>query len=228
MLENITLSQDEIGVILGGLLGDSSLKRGKSSICFWQSTKQNEYLLWKYNILKNIAGKITIAKDNQGYEHICFYTRRNPELTKSLYLPLEKMIYENDRKTVNRKWLNMLTPLSLAVWWMDDGCLSIWKGNRYGKLCTHSFSLEEHEIMKQYFSVKWGIDVQITVEKKKYYFLRLNVENLKKLITIIYPFVIEIPSMIYKIDLNYKNIVNLGQFEEVYEVIKKHQSHAIK
>ena len=102
---------------------------------------------------------------------------------------------------------NLLTPLSLAVWWMDDGCLSIYKpkGERYGKLCTHSFTLRENELIKKYFSVVWNIECKIKIEKQKYYFIRFNATEMKKLINIIYPYVLEIPSMVYKIDMQYVN-----------------------
>ena len=103
---------------------------------------------------------------------------------------------------------------------MDDGCLSIHKGNRYGKLCTHCFNYEENILIQKYFKRKWNIDVDIKIEKNKYYFIRFNVKALKKLIQIIYPYVIQIPSMIYKIDLDYTNTVNMGEFHEIYNIIK--------
>ena len=103
---------------------------------------------------------------------------------------------------------------------MDDGCLSIHKGNRYGKLCTECFTYEEHLIIQQYFKETWDINFDIKIEKNRYYFCRFNVENLKKLINIIYIYVTEVPSMIYKIDLNYKNNVDLKEFASTYHYIK--------
>ena len=111
--------------------------------------------------------------------------------------------------------------MSLAIWWMDDGNLSILKGNRYGKLATECFNYEEHLLMQKYFKDKWDINVQIKLEKDKYYFLRFNSTELKKLISIIYKYVCEIPSMIYKIDLDYKYDSRIGKdFEDIYKYIK--------
>ncbi len=224
MLKNITLSQDEMSVILGGLLGDAHLRTdNQNAITFRHCKKQKEYIEWKYDILKNISTKISNLIDQNGFEYIRFSVGSNKYLRNNLYSPLKVLIYENGIKTVNRKWLNMLTPLSLAVWWMDDGNLSIHKGNRYGKLCTNCFSKKEHQLIKQYFKVVWKIDIQIKLEKNKYYFCRFNVENLKRLFVIIYPYIIQIPSMIYKIDLNYKNDVKLGDFTDIYNAIKSHK-----
>ena len=65
--------------------------------------------------------------------------------------------------------------------------------------------------MKDYFSKVWNIEVKITPEKNKF-FLRFTVPNLKKLFSIIYPYVLEIPSMIYKIDMRY-NMAKLADDE---------------
>lgn len=208
-------------------MGDSYLGVDKNSITFRHCKKQEEYIRWKHNQLQNIANDIYehITPDN--YEYLIFRTKSNDYLRNFLYKKLRLLCLSKGKKTVTRRWLNMLTPLSLAIWWMDDGCLSIHKGNRYGKLSTHCFSYKEHLIIKKYFAKVWNIDIQITVEKKKYYFCRLNVENLKKLITLIYPYVIQIPSMIYKIDLNYKNNTNLGDFIDIYNQIKFYKNNCI-
>ena len=113
--------------------------------------------------------------------------------------------------------------MSLAIWWMDDGSICLSKRNRYGKLATECFNYEEHILMKKYFKEKWNINVQIKSEKNKYYFLRFNVTELKKLISIIYKYVCEVPSMIYKIDLQYQYNGRIGNdFIEVYSYINEH------
>lgn len=217
-----SLSQDELSVILGGLLGDSSYYKRDNVVTFSHSIKQKEYLEWKHDKLSNISNPIrqrVIGKSiitGEDWININFTTRRKPGLEED-YKSIRNLIFDsNGIKHVNRKWLNMLTPLSLAVWWMDDGCLSVRKEkdgriSRYGKLCTHGFSLSEQYIMKDYFSKVWNIEVKITPEKSKF-FLRFTVPNLKKLFSIIYPYVIEIPSMIYKIDMRY-NMAKLADDE---------------
>lgn len=213
MSQFYSLSQNELSIIMGGLLGDSSYCKKDNYICFVHSIKQLEYLEWKHNMLGDIANPIHQRVNGKsiidGSDLITTYfsTKTNSKLISD-YKEIKKIIFdENGVKTANRKWLNLLTPLSLAVWWMDDGCLSVHKEksgatSRYGKLCTHCFSLQEQNIIKQYFKVVWDIDVKITPEKS-YYFLRFTVPNLKKLFSIISPYVFEIPSMLYKINMKY-------------------------
>ena len=217
-----SLSQDESSVILGGLLGDSSYHKRDNIIVFSHSIKQKEYIEWKHEKLSNICNSVkqrVIGKSivtGEDLINVSFTTKKISDL-KSDYKSIRDLIFDsNGIKHVDRKWLNMLTPLSLAVWWMDDGCLSVHKEkdgriSRYGKLCTYSFSLSEQYIMKDYFSKVWNIEVKITPEKSKF-FLRFTVPNLKKLFSIIYPYVIEIPSMIYKIDMRY-NMTKLADDE---------------
>lgn len=208
-----SLSQNELSIIMGGLLGDSSYYKRGNYITFTHSIKQIEYLNWKHDILKNISNPIhqrIVGKsmvDGSDLITTYFLTKSNTNLLVD-YKEIRKIIFdENGMKSVNRKWLNLLTPLSLAIWWLDDGCLSVHKEkngsiSRYGKLCTHCFSLHEQYIMKQYFETVWGIEVKVTPEKS-YYFLRFTVPNLKKLFSIISPYVFEVPSMLYKINMKY-------------------------
>lgn len=208
-----SLSQDEVSVILGGLLGDSCYKKRDNVIVFSHSAKQKKYLSWKHDILSGISHDIRTSVvgrsiiTGEDLVNVSFYTKINKEY-RADYNSIKNLIFSDGKKTVNRRWLNMLTPLSLAVWWMDDGCLSVHKKkdgaiSRFGKLSTNGFSYEEQKIMKDYFKTVWDIDVKITPEKNSY-FLRFTVPNLKKLFSIIYPFVIQIPDMIYKINMKYK------------------------
>ena len=225
-----SLSQNELSVIMGGLLGDSCYSKRDDYIVFLHSIKQKEYIEWKHNILNNIANPLHVTKvgtsiiTNEDLLNISFRTKKNKELNID-YKHIRNIIFNEDGiKIVNRKWLNMLTPLSIAVWWLDDGCLSIHKGktgaiSRYGKLSTHGFSLKEQYIMKEYFKSVWDIEVKITPEKNKY-FLRFTVPNLKKLFSIVYNYVIEIPSMIYKIDMKYNmNNIKDDEYKDIQILI---------
>lgn len=216
----VSLSQKQ--VILGGLLGDSSCNL-KRIISFSQSEKQKEYLVWKskfFNKENDIKSTYNIW-NNKSYLRYYFnyYIKKEDE---TFYSFIRKNLYSGCRKKISLKYLNELTPLAIAVWWMDDGCISISKGNRYGKWATECFNYEEHLLIQKYFKEKWNINVQIKLEKNKYYFLRLNVTEMKKLIKIIYKYVCEIPSMAYKVDLQYAYDKRIGEdFREIYDYIKE-------
>lgn len=229
MLDNITLSHEQQQIIFGGLLGDAYFHKKRKIIRFSHAIKQKEYLEWKYSFFdkETIWGPYT-RYYKYGCENRYFEVHNNDSCLDQIYDYIKKYLYSNDgRKKISLKYLSNIDALGLAVWWMDDGNLSVHKGNRYGRLCTECFNYEEHILLQKYFKVKWGIHVDIKLEKNKYYFLRFNVTALKKLITIIYYYVCQVPSMIYKIDLNYTRNGRIGDFKEIYDYIKFHQINNI-
>ena len=200
-----SLLPEEIEIILGSILGDAWMTKtnqGYEYIWFSHSDKQKQYLEWLYDSLPNVrTTHITeYHYKTGGYVRYQFSSKHNPKLTNYI----RKVAYNGKTKCITRKYLNLLTPLSIAVWWMDDGSLSVYNGERRGKLCTHSFSLKENKIIQRYFKVVWGIESSIKTEKGKYYFIRLNATNMKKLVNIIYPYVEKVPGMIHKVDMKYK------------------------
>lgn len=226
MCESLSLSQKQI--IMGGLLGDAYYNRRNNSIRFAHSQKQYPYLQWKKSFFnENDVSKTYRRNYKEGYVGYSFEMYNRKHMYESFFNFIQKNCYKNTTKKISLKYLNELNALGLAVWWMDDGCLSIHKGNRYGKLCTHCFNYEENILIQKYFHDKWNIEVDIKEEKHRYYFIRLNVTALKKLISIIYKYVVEIPSMIYKIDLDYVNKKSIGDFGGVYYYIKNCKNNFI-
>lgn len=222
MINNIPLSQEQQQLVLGSLLGDGYCNRKRQIIKFCQCEKQKEYLEYKYSFFNSdeVYG-IYKREYKEGYIGYSFEFPNIKHKYDTLYSYIGKYLYSNEgRKKISPSYLKELSPLGLAIWWMDDGSLCNSKGNRWGKLCTECFNYEEHILLQKYFKNKWDIDVKITKEKNKYYFINFNATALKKLISVIYKYVLEVPCMVYKIDMNYKNNLNLGEFQEVYDYIK--------
>jgi hypothetical protein len=207
-----SISNEANQIILGGILGDGSINRVHKNprIHFSHSTIQKEYIFWKYEILKEeqlvvSPPKVIMSGNNQRFPQWRFQTKTS---TKLQYF--EQLFYKNGKKVVQRKILNMLTPLGLAVWYMDDGNLIIHKykkldgstgiKSREIAINTQCFSYKEHEIIQKYFLKVWKIDTKIYKNKGSYR-LVMNATNAKIFISLIEPYVI--PSMQYKIDLQY-------------------------
>jgi len=229
MLESITLSREQQQIILGGLLGDAYFNQKRKIIRFSHSIKQEEYLNWKYSFFNadDINGIYT-RQYKEGHINKYFELTNKNKCVDIFYDYFKKYLYSNDgRKKISLKYLKNIDAFGLAIWWMDDGSLSIHKGNRYGKLCTECFNYEEQILLQKYFKDIWNINVDIKSEKNKYYFLRFNVGALRKLIPIIYQYVCMVPSMIYKIDLDYTNQKCIGDLKEIYDYIKIHQSNNV-
>ena len=70
---------------------------------------------------------------------------------------------------VTDSWLNKLTPLSMAIWFCDDGSLNridTQKGkSNYVTLHTQGFSYEENYLIQQWLKDRWDVNASITKVK---------------------------------------------------------------
>lgn len=224
--KHVPLSETARAVILGAILGDGSLKiQTKYSNAGFQirhSETQKDYLLWKAEMLKEIATDSSVSVQvPDGYSKNRkwrFVSKRLPSLTE-----LHTVTHSHNRLRIRRSWLNTLTPLSLAVWWCDDGSL-ISYGGRKGVFCTDGFDEASVRILARYFEVVWNIRTIVapvgakrdgTQEQYWRIWIR-STEELQKFLKIILP---HVPlCMIQKTLLLYKD----PQFQErwISEIIR--------
>lgn len=158
------LSERSKAIILGSLLGDGSLKiyepYTNARFSFRHSVRQEEYFFWKANALKEISSEKNIWKqgvhgrDGWGGEKLRFQSRALPALTE-----IYRLTHQGKTFHIRRKWLNMLTPLSIAVWWFDDG--SLVSDSRQGVLCTDGFTLQGVRVLDRYMKKVWGISTTV-------------------------------------------------------------------
>ena len=199
-------------IVLGMVLGDGSLKIHKpyknARFSFRHSIGQKDYFSWKVGELKEICSESCWWKQEPnglGGEMLRCQSLALESLTE-----IYKITHYHNTLAIKRRWLNLLTPLSLAVWWTDDG--SIIGNGRKGVLCTDPFTLEEQKILSQYLLKVWKVNVaigKITRERngeiREYYRLWFrSTEELKKFLIIILPYV-PVASMLYKTTLLYKD-----------------------
>ncbi|OGM14272.1 hypothetical protein A2141_02855 [Candidatus Woesebacteria bacterium RBG_16_40_11] len=114
-----SLSEVQKQLILGCILGDGYMrKKVNAHLQITHSIKQKEYVLWKYSMLKNIV--ITAPHEyrgNAGRVGYRFFTKSLPDITD-----FYNKFYQNGKKIIPKDLT--LSPLSLAVLYMDDGSKS--------------------------------------------------------------------------------------------------------
>ena len=192
------ISRFQKEIINGCLLGDGRLecrsKEGSARLRIHHGWKQKDFVFWKYKVLENLVScpprKIICwrnPKNNENYYSWYFHTRTIPEF-KTLY----KTFYPNGKKVLPQNISDLLNPLTLTVWVMDDGCNT---GDSL-ILNTQNYSIEEHYRLQKIFQQKFEAFSTINKDRDKFR-LRFNCENAKKLFKIIYPNIIS--SMKYKI-----------------------------
>ena len=103
---------------------------------------------------------------------------------------------------IKENWLKFLTPISLLIWWLDDG--SLVKNSRQGVFCTEGFNRKDLSVLCKYQKQRWNIKAQIG-KRGKYFQIRIySTEELKKFLHIILPY-LEVENMLLKVILLYKD-----------------------
>lgn len=193
---------DQLQLILGSLMGDARLEcRSKSirakhtaRLRIHQSDKQKDYVLWKYEKLKDLVIKGPRftkvwhdSKRNKDHYSWYFHTQSNEALGE-----LHKLFYQNNTKVVPKDLIEILDPLGFAVWYMDDGSNN---GSNI-TLNTHCFSNEEQIMIQDLFRNRFGIKTSVVKDRSKFK-IAIGYSELPKFMNIIQSHIIS--SMSYKI-----------------------------
>jgi len=202
--ETARLSDQQWQVVLGGLLGDANLspnRRGRHGVRLrlGHGAKQVDYFDWKVSLLGNIAH--SRRTDARG---ACFadFTPL-PELGE-----LQQVVYlGGGKKHVTWDYLKSLTPLALAIWYMDDAAFAVRSkgvqvrtegGSGRVEICLEAMSPGSRVRIAEYLQDTYGLDCKLTVRgARKISVLRFTTAATAKLQELIAPFVH--PSMDYKL-----------------------------
>lgn len=114
------LTETQRELLVGSLLGDGHLRphRDKVVFEFLQSPRRKFYVEWKHKILEGVAcPKIYHHRGKREYYKLV--TRTHPVL-----MELHDLFYKEGRKVIPTRIAEMLTPFSIAIWFMDDGSKS--------------------------------------------------------------------------------------------------------
>jgi len=181
-----SLTERQKAIIIGCLLGDGSMRCKTNALLeINHSFRQCGYVEWKYNELKELVLTRPHKRFcNAGRIAYRFTTRSLPELT-GIY----RKFYREGKKIIPDTL--KIHPLSLAVWFMDDGS----KNYRAIYLNTQKFNVSEQNklisLLKDRFSIVASMN-----KDKKYYRLRIAVSSVGRFLEIIRPYLL--PMFCYK------------------------------
>jgi ubiquinol-cytochrome c reductase cytochrome b subunit len=196
---------DIISMIIGSTLGDTHLEKRKNGIgtrvIFEQSNNNIEYLMWFHAYLSS-RGYCNSTKPNLQIrikqKGKIFYKYRVNSFTFSSFNWIYDMFYKLvDKKYIKFVPLNIeeyLTPLALAIWFMDDG-------SRLGKsviISTNCFTFEEMNFLCKILESKYNIIATPNkCGKNKGHIIYIHVNSIKLFYNIIKPYLL--PSLYYKL-----------------------------
>jgi len=151
-------------LIFGSLLGDACLfnqkyKSNKTGnpistyrLIFSHSRKQLKYLQYKRSILPGC--KIGKRKSKLGSIIHWYAFCHTPSL-----IPIAQICRRQNRKRVNKKWLDNIDWLGIAFWYMDDGALIINKNRPNLNFYTNSFDHQERRLLSDMLE-RFGLDTR--------------------------------------------------------------------
>ncbi|MBI4438224.1 hypothetical protein HY631_04720 [Candidatus Uhrbacteria bacterium] len=192
MRQSVHLTDLQRSILIGTLLGDGSLVETSSKknlrLKIEHCDAQRDYVFWKYECLKSFV--LTPPKFQKWNRSWMFKTISHPELTV-----LGDLFYEIRRKIVPMKIESLLRdPLSLTVWFMDDGS----KNRNDGLILnTQCFTKNETERLKDCLSANFAIN-HVSLQKDKSGW-RLYVQSASSghMTTIMRPYIL--PILTYKL-----------------------------
>ncbi|MFI5035522.1 MAG: recombinase RecA [Acidimicrobiales bacterium] len=114
------LSSFQWEVLRGTLMGDGAISPTKSGICarfrYSHGPKQTEYADWKASLFANL-GTSRVQRADGVVEYDFQPLAELAETRRSVYV--------DDKKVLDDDYLKSLTPLSLALWYMDDASFTV-------------------------------------------------------------------------------------------------------
>jgi recombination protein RecA len=163
------LSKQQIQVTLGALMGDGSLskpvRKDDESARFrmGHGSKQAKYLDWKVSLLGNIGHSRTTNATGAVFADFTPMAEL-AELHDAVY-------FGDGKKHLSWDYLKALTPLALAVWYMDDGCLTVRSkgvqartegGTGRIEICVEAMSPGTRDRLVRYLRDTHKLDVRLT------------------------------------------------------------------
>ncbi len=207
--EKHLLSDEQWQVVLGSLMGDGNLspnRHERHGVRFrmGHGAKQSDYLDWKTELLGNVAHSRT---ENAKGAVFADFTPL-PELHE-LY---EAVYFGDGKKHLSWEYLKALTPLSLAVWYMDDGCFAVRSkgvqartqgGSGRAEICLEAMSEGSRRRLVEYLRDTYDLDVKLTVRgERRISVLQFSTASTEKFQEMIAPYVHS--SMGYKLLPRYR------------------------
>jgi ubiquinol-cytochrome c reductase cytochrome b subunit len=197
---------DILCILIGSLLGDGHMERdgNGSRFCFYQKGEHIEYILWLHNILyyngycKENLPQIQSRKIDGKLVYYC----RFRTFTFSSFNWIYEGFYVNGKKVIPNWIENYISPISLAIWIMDDGG---WIKDRGIKLCTNCFKLSDIKLLVSILKTKYEFKLAIhSAGSLDQYNIYIPKSNLPVLIPLVLPHMH--PYFLYKLNMVKPNL----------------------
>jgi recombination protein RecA len=192
-------------VVLGGLMGDAALSPSRipgslgTRFRMGHGVKQLDYLDWKASLFGNIGQTRSANAKGAGFVDLTPL----PELAE-----IREAVYLGDgHKHLSWEYLKALTPLSLAIWYCDDGSFQVRAkglqertrdGSGRSEICVEAMSPGSRERLVEHLAATFDLHPRLSLRgARRKVVLSFGKDDTTKLHELIAPYVH--PSMEYKL-----------------------------
>jgi recombination protein RecA len=199
------LSEMQVQVILGGLMGDGNLSKpvrtddASARFRMGHGAKQAAYLDWKVSLLANIPHAKTENAKGAVFADFTPLAELG-ELRETVY-------FGDGKKHLTWEYLKSLTPLALAIWYMDDGSFTLRSkgvqqrtvgGTGRIEIVVEAMSPGSRDRLARYLRDTYRLDVKLVSKgTRKVSALRFTTAATEKFQKLVAPYIP--PSMEYKL-----------------------------
>lgn len=193
---SVRLSTQQRAILVGLLLGDGHLETQNQGRTYRlkveHSYKQRDYTLWLYTMFQEwIPGK-TYTRMRGPHRVIGFRTISHPS-----FRFYGQQFYPKGKKVIPKIITKMLTPLSLAIWYCDDGSRTSRNHPTYN---IHSLGYSKKDLQRVQEALQTNFNIVSRLHKQGAHFrIYIPSQSAKTFATIVNPIATKFPSMNSKI-----------------------------
>ncbi len=201
--DDVILSSDLHQLVIGSMLGDGSVRHVSGLTAYYReehAAEQYDYIVWKHQAFGDLAGDIRVTERRVGFstKHLHTFSQ-----IRHMFYRSGESVGTPKYKHITEAVLNLMTPLSLAVWYQDDGSLSKQdmgnpniRNRRQNKISLHQTTPEEREMIARVFAERFGLRPKLSCYGNVTYIF-FNGDDADRFEEIVAPYMH--PSMSYKL-----------------------------
>ncbi|SRR5579871_4328335 len=192
----MNLPPEAQSVIVGSLLGDAYLYPN-GTLQIEHYLEHAQYTSWKYKMLQSIAGKEPTVVERYDFRTQKVY-RSTRFYARAVLKDFRISFYRDRRKVIPSSLGDLLDPMAVAVWFMDDGS----RGARTPKglvFNTSCYSAEEQGVLQAVLAEKFGVQTSIHHVGKGFQ-LYVKAESFNRFAELVSPYLITL--MRYKLPVD--------------------------
>jgi recombination protein RecA len=178
--ENLHLSTIQRELLIGTILGDGCLitsRSGESArLQVRHNRKHKEYVLWKYSFFMKWVRNH--PKEDFHNNSFFFRTLSHPDFMK-----IKQLFYIKNKRVIPNTISDIfISPLSLAVWLMDDG--NGFKNHKAFRVSSYGFGLHGNILLQHCLQKNFFLETNLSRDSKgcRLYFPKRSTSHLYELI----------------------------------------------